>query len=71
MALFTNDPEDDIRIVVDAIKFLHKYGATIRDLEAISGASYRPSSRLGEALRVAVERGLVEVRGVRYHVIEG
>ncbi len=70
MTLFTFDPEADIAIVLAAVGFLPRLGATVTNLEAINGVSYRPGTRFGAALSTAVDRGLVRLDGDRYRLTD-
>ncbi len=71
MSLFPVDLDTDVEIVCSAVGFLPNLGATLTNLEAINGVSYRPGTRFGDALAAAIERGRVVKHGDRYHLSEG
>lgn len=68
MTVFALDPDEDVRIVCEALAFLGRRGCTLTHLETINCVSYQPGTRFGTALEAAVGRGLVAKVGKRYHL---
>lgn len=64
----TTSPVDDIKYVLAALAHFGPRGATLPELETMHGATYEPTSPLGQALAAAVEQGNVEQHDDRYRV---
>lgn len=64
----TTPPIDDIKYVLAALAHFGPRGATLPELETMHGATYEPTSPLGQALAAAVEQGNVEQHDDRYRV---